>query len=224
MPEPRSQSIGEVITLLKEEFPEISVSKVRFLENQGLITPTRSASGYRQFFDEDVDRLRFILEQQRDHFLPLKVIKSRLADWEHGVRAWEDQSAPSADFFTDDEHASEEDLIRRSDISKAELASLEDHGVLRRNSDGTFNANVLTVARQARLLLDLGLEPRHLRTLKLTADRQADLVRQLVEPMLRSGSPQAHQDASDRMAIMAKSFSSVTLHLLRDELSSILES
>ncbi|HZJ48186.1 MAG TPA: MerR family transcriptional regulator, partial [Acidimicrobiia bacterium] len=77
-------SIGEVITLLKDEFPDLTVSKVRFLEGRGLINPRRSTSGYRSFSDEDVARLRYILQQQRDHFLPLKVIKSKLTMWERG--------------------------------------------------------------------------------------------------------------------------------------------
>ena len=80
--EPRS--IGGVINLLRDEFPDVSVSKVRFLENQGMISPGRSESGYRLFYDDDIKRLRFILQQQRDHYLPLKVIKSRLTMWERG--------------------------------------------------------------------------------------------------------------------------------------------
>ena len=75
MPESTVLSIGEVINLLRDDFPDVSVSKIRFLESQGLIDPQRSASGYRQFDGDDVARLRFILQQQRDHFLPLKVIK-----------------------------------------------------------------------------------------------------------------------------------------------------
>ena len=77
-------TIGKVTDLLKEEFPDLTMSKVRFLETRGLIHPTRSSSGYRQFRSGDIKRLRFVLQQQRDHFLPLKVIKSRIARWERG--------------------------------------------------------------------------------------------------------------------------------------------
>jgi len=84
MSERRALAIGEVIDLLQEEFPEVSISKLRFLETQGLIRPVRSSSGYRQFRAPDVERIRYILRQQRDHFLPLKVIKSKLAAWERG--------------------------------------------------------------------------------------------------------------------------------------------
>lgn len=223
MPEADALSIGEVINSLRDEFPEISVSKVRFLENQGLIAPSRSPSGYRQFFADDLARLQFILGQQRDHFLPLKVIKSRLADWEHGITSWSDEETPTAEFFSDDEDVSESELIRRAGLSASEVAELENHGVLRRNEAGLFGPDALAVARQSRLLLDLGLEPRHIRTLRLTADRQADLVRQLVAPLLRTASPEAQQGVADRMAILARSFSTTTMHLLREELASILE-
>ena len=77
-------SIGDVLTLLREEFPDVTISKIRFLESQGLVNPERSPSGYRKFFDHDVERLRWVLRQQREHFLPLKVIRDRLADGELG--------------------------------------------------------------------------------------------------------------------------------------------
>src|SRR5579859_7978028 len=79
MPERAHLSIGEVLSLLREEFPDVTISKIRFLESQGLIDPERTPSGYRKFYDSDVERLRWILRQQREHFLPLKVIKGRLS-------------------------------------------------------------------------------------------------------------------------------------------------
>ncbi|MHB1535486.1 MAG: MerR family transcriptional regulator, partial [Acidimicrobiales bacterium] len=80
MPDRSHLSIGEVLSLLREEFPDVTISKIRFLESQGLVDPERTPSGYRKFYDHDVERLRWILRQQREHFLPLKVIKGRLAD------------------------------------------------------------------------------------------------------------------------------------------------
>ena len=77
-------SIGDVLTLLREEFPDVTISKIRFLESQGLVNPERSPSGYRKFFEHDVERLRWVLRQQREHFLPLKVIRDRLADGDLG--------------------------------------------------------------------------------------------------------------------------------------------
>jgi len=71
-------SIGDVLTLLRQEFPDVTISKIRFLESQGLVNPERTPSGYRKFYEHDVERLRWVLRQQREHFLPLKVIKDRL--------------------------------------------------------------------------------------------------------------------------------------------------
>ena len=84
-------SIGDVLTLLREEFPDVTISKIRFLESQGLVNPERSPSGYRKFFDHDVERLRWVLRQQREHFLPLKVIRDRLADGDLGDEAGAEQ-------------------------------------------------------------------------------------------------------------------------------------
>src|SRR5271163_4213708 len=78
MPERSHLSIGEVLSLLREEFPDVTISKIRFLESQGLVNPERTPSGYRKFYEHDVERLRWVLRQQREHFLPLKVIKGRL--------------------------------------------------------------------------------------------------------------------------------------------------
>ena len=82
-------SIGDVLTLLRQEFPDVTISKIRFLESQGLVNPERTPSGYRKFYEQDVERLRWVLRQQREHFLPLKVIKDRLDDDpDDGFRIW----------------------------------------------------------------------------------------------------------------------------------------
>src|SRR5579871_544284 len=100
----RHLSIGEVLNLLREEFPDVTISKIRFLESQGLLEPERSPSGYRKFFEADVERLRWVLRQQREHFLPLKVIRDRLADGDlddvaHGAGNGKpaDSSGPASD-------------------------------------------------------------------------------------------------------------------------------
>ncbi|HSO49000.1 MAG TPA: MerR family transcriptional regulator, partial [Acidimicrobiia bacterium] len=110
----QSLSIGEVINLLRDDFPDVSVSKIRFLESQGLIDPGRSDSGYRQFDQTDLARLKFILQQQRDHFLPLKVIKSKLTLWERGEDLSTKISQPAAKIESKGEPLSREDLLRRS--------------------------------------------------------------------------------------------------------------
>lgn len=214
-------SIGEVINLLNEEFPEISVSKVRFLEQQGLIHPSRSSSGYRQFFPDDIKRVRYILEQQRDHFLPLKVIKAKLTDWERG----DDATDPAADFgehfFVEQTTVSTEELLRRSGLSEEELTSLVTHGVMTEAHE--HDEDAVAIAREARLCFDHGLEARHLRALALGAGRQADLLRQLTAPQRRQGSPEAQQRVEDAMTALARSFAALSLRMVRRELRSILD-
>ena len=125
-------TIGEAINLLQEEFPEVSVSKVRFLESQGLLRPTRSASGYRQFHQEDLARLRYILELQRDQYLPLKVIKAKLTMWERG----EDPEGPDRSRRRQSSDGEQpirigfDELARRSGLSLEQLGQLVDHGLL----------------------------------------------------------------------------------------------
>lgn len=220
----RSSSIGEVINLLKADFPEISVSKVRFLENQGLISPARTDSGYRQFDEADIERLRFILQQQRDHFLPLKVIKSKLTDWDRGDDVVHDTREPQERYLgADADHVGEAEFLRRSGLDAAEVAELITHGLLRRETDGGFDADALAIAKELRVLLDIGLEGRHLRLLRLGADREADVLRQLSAPLRRNTSPDARSSALELLASAAKSFEAIHFRLLRQELRSILD-
>lgn len=219
-----SSSIGEVINLLKADFPEISVSKVRFLENQGLISPARTDSGYRQFDATDVDRLRFILQQQRDHFLPLKVIKSKLTDWDRGDDVVHDERDPQERYLdASADHVAEAEFERRSGLEADEVKELISHGLLRRETDGGFDADALAIGKELRVLLDLGLEGRHLRLLRLGADREADVLRQLSAPLRRNTSPAARSDALELLATAAKSFEAIHFRLLRQELRAILD-
>ncbi len=223
MPDDPSWSIGEVINLLKSDFPEVSVSKVRFLENQGLLAPARTESGYRQFTPGDVDRLRFILEQQRDHFLPLKVIKSKLADWD---RDHDSAAPPDTDsdlFDPDNRHLDDKEFRRLAGLTVKELNELVDQGLIRRMSDGGLLASSVAIGREARVLLDLGLEPRHLRVLRLSVDREADILRQLSAPQRRTTSPEGRAKAREMLTTAAKSFEVLHLGLLRQEMQAILD-
>jgi DNA-binding transcriptional MerR regulator len=189
-------SIGELINLLRDDFPDVSVSKIRFLESQGLIDPRRSPSGYRQFDQHDIARLRFILSQQRDHFLPLKVIKSKLTVWERGEEEAQTALDARADRDSQAEPLSEEDLLKRSNLTPSQLRALIEVGVIQ-TIPGTdvFPPEARIVASEARRLLDHGLEPRHLRTVRLSADREADLIKQLVAPLLKARNPEARAAA-----------------------------
>jgi DNA-binding transcriptional MerR regulator len=215
----QSLSIGEVINLLRDDFPDVSVSKIRFLESQGLIDPGRSDSGYRQFDQEDLSRLRFILQQQRDHFLPLKVIKSKLTLWERGEDLASRTAEPTSNLESKGEPLSREDLLRRSGLSPSELDQLMDVGVLRSLGEPeVFAPDSGIVATEAKRLMEHGLEPRHLRTIRLSVDREADLLRQLAGPLLRAGNPEARARARDLLELSGGSVQAMHRAMLDDEL------
>jgi DNA-binding transcriptional MerR regulator len=173
--------IGEVLVELREEFPDISVSKIRFLESEGLISPVRSPSGYRRFGPADLDQLRFILTAQRDQYLPLRVIKERLAGQQ---RAGNDRS----------EMVSRRDLLDAAGIDDDQLAELEAHGLVRR-AGRLYGQDALDVAATVAALAKYGVHARHLRTVRTAADREISLIEQVVAPTLRQRSPQARESA-----------------------------
>lgn len=197
MTDPESMSIGEVINLLRDDFPDVSVSKIRFLESQGLIDPDRSGSGYRKFDSNDVARLRFILQQQRDHFLPLKVIKSKLTLWERGEET-EHQSDRHSGLDDPAQPLDRAELLKRSKLTDGELDELIQVGLIKPVPDSTvFPAEAGTIATEAKRLMELGLEPRHLRTLRLSTDREIDLLTQLAAPLLKASNSEARARAVD---------------------------
>lgn len=225
MPETGELSIGEVINLLRDDFPDVSVSKIRFLESQGLIDPDRSGSGYRQFDNNDVARLRFILQQQRDHFLPLKVIKSKLTLWERGEDTNGD--TPSATQSLDDagEPLDRTELLKRSRLEEEQLEALIDIGLIRPISDSVvFPPEAGIVAMEAKRLMDQGLEPRHLRTVRLSSEREADLLKQLVSPLLKATNPEAKARAKDVLESSSDSVQAMHRALLAAELRQHLKS
>ncbi len=184
--------IGEVLAQLRPEFPDISTSKIRFLEAEGLIEPERTRSGYRKFGSADVQRLRYILTLQRDSYLPLRVIKQRLAG--AGAEAGAEGEAGSGD----DGRLTRHQLLDQAEIADAELTELEDYGLIRRVGRH-YGAEALAVARAVAALRQYGVQARHLRAVKAAADREAGLVEQVVAPRLRQRGPGA-RDAATRTA------------------------
>jgi DNA-binding transcriptional MerR regulator len=165
--------IGQVLEELRQEFPDVSPSKIRFLEAEGLIAPERASSGYRRFAVADIERLRFILTAQRDEYLPLRVIKERLdAASGDGVGA-----AASAAALTRSE------LLEATGADEALLAELEDYGLVRHAR--TYGTEALTVVRCAVAVREYGIQPRHLRAVKAAAEREISLVEQVVAPLAR---------------------------------------
>jgi len=184
--------IGEVIDQLRAEFPDISVSKIRFLEAEGLIQPARSASGYRKFGPADVDRLRYILTAQRDRYLPLRVIKDQLD-------ADQAQSGP----------LTRSELLDAAGVDERSLAELEEFGLVLR-SGRRYPPEAVEAVRAIMALGRYGVQARHLRVLRAAADREIALIEQVVAPILRQRSP----GARDRAAVSARDIASLvrTVH------------
>jgi DNA-binding transcriptional MerR regulator len=195
-------NIGEVLDRLRPDFPGVTIPKIRFLEDKGLVKPERTPAGYRKFSPEDVDRLRYVLRMQRDHYLPLRVIGEHLDAIDRGMEppaiepvvptvptvALAADGLPSAESFTRRDHLrlSRKELVKIAEISEEMLGQLEQFGLVTpRTGTGHYDTDALVIATIARELADFGLEPRHLRAFKAAADREVGLVEQVVAPQKR---------------------------------------
>lgn len=217
-------SIGEVLELLRPEFPDVSISKLRFLESEALVAPERTPSGYRKFFTKDVDRLRYILALQRDQFLPLKVIRQRLeaagedeANRELQVQTWPDGGDKGADSppASPRAHAanpdaayvdltgaqlSRDELKGAAGLSDEALEALEEFGLLADREQGTtYNEDDLMVAKAAGGFFRHGLEARHLKMYKQFADREVNFYQQIVSPLAHRRDPESRTRAYETL-------------------------
>ena len=203
-------SIGEVLGKLRGDFPDVTISKIRFLESEGLIEPQRTPSGYRKFTTVDLERLRYVLLAQRDQYLPLKVIKENLDALDRGLQpaanagaaptprlATIDGSlAPSAFVEQSEMRLSKEELLSNSGITEDQLVELETYGLIQikgRHYDG----DALTVAKVVAEIATFGIEGRHLRAFKTAADREVGLVEQVITPLLRQKNPESKARAQE---------------------------
>jgi DNA-binding transcriptional MerR regulator len=214
--------ISEVLAQLRGEFADISVSKIRFLETEGLISPARSPSGYRRFCAADVDRLRYILAAQRDQYLPLRVIKERLTGLDPGgaASAAPPDSQPRADGALGaggvglgpaaggepgqgTDLLSRRELVAAAGLTEALLTELETFGLVRRVGR-QYGLDALQVARAAAALTTYGVEARHLRAVRAAAEREAAMVESLVAPILAQRSRGARDLAARTAAEVAE--------------------
>ena len=235
-------SIGEVLTLLKDEFPDVTISKIRFLESQGLLDPERTPSGYRKFYDNDVARLRWILRQQREHFLPLKVIKGRLVGEpegeEEGEAAGQTGSVriPGPPSLSSDPDPlapprsgtslTIQELATSCGLEPDDLKELERYGlVVSRTVGGTayYDDDALAAAHVAAGFMKFGVEARHLRMYKTAAEREAGFFEQVVMPMLKQRNPEARRQASETLAELARLGQRLRSAMLRNALRDYLE-
>lgn len=208
-------SIGEVLGQLRPDFPDITISKIRFLESEGLVEPERTASGYRKFSREDVGRLRYVLSAQRDHYLPLRVIKEHLDAIDRGLeppalttvgpkvpRALvAAEGLPGPDAFLPEVteiRLSKRELLAAAGLEPDRLDQLEQYGLVA-PVPGTshYDGNSLLVAKTVAEMARFGIEARHLRPFKAAADREVGLVEQVVMPLVRQRNPEARARADE---------------------------
>jgi DNA-binding transcriptional MerR regulator len=222
-------SIGEVLSQLRPDFPDVTISKIRFLESEGLVEPERSPSGYRKFSAADVQRLRYVLAAQRDHYLPLRVIKEHLDAMDRGLEppvgpgaaprlpgdfALPGPETPGPETFapdTEQVRLSRTELVPAAGVDDGWLDQLEAFGLVAPCAEGgRYDANALLVARTVAEMGAYGLEPRHLRSFKAAADREVGLIEQVIAPLLGQRSPDARSRADETTEQLAAL--SVQLH------------
>lgn len=222
------QSIGEVLVTIKTEFPDITISKIRFLESEGLIEPERTPSGYRKFYEKDVERLRAILRMQRDEYLPLKVIKERLQQQEAGDGQAAEEVAEEAGEPTEELaepptglQMSIEEMSAATGVDRERIKELESFGLV--CSHGPESARyydgddyiVLSIVKD---LFRYGVEPRHLTMYKHFAEREAAFFETIVMPQLRQRNPDARRAATNALTELAKASRKLKAALLRSNL------
>jgi DNA-binding transcriptional MerR regulator len=218
------KSIGEVLVMLKPEFPDITISKIRFLESEGLISPERTSSGYRKFYDDDVGRLRMILKLQRDEYLPLRVIRERLEQGDDGqapapVKALEPEdevAAPATDLqMTADE------VANAAGVDPAMVDGLASFGLLKPdqlNGERFYDGDDLVVVRIVKDFFKYGVEPRHLTMYRHFADREASFFQQIILPVLRQRNPEAQRTATESLSELSRISRRLKQALLRASL------
>jgi DNA-binding transcriptional MerR regulator len=209
-----TRSIGQVMAMLRTEFPDISISKIRFLEAEGLVRPQRAPSGYRRYSESDVQRLRYVLSVQREHYLPLKVIRQHLEQVDRGEAQLNANSQggqpgnglagsglsggglsgsghsanPSAATARQPVRLTRQELLDGSGLTESALSELERTQIVAtRRGTAHYGRDALTLAIAARRLAEYGINGRHLRAFKLAAEREVGLVEQAIAPYVRRG-------------------------------------
>lgn len=217
-----TMSIGAALAILTKEFPAVRISKIRFLEEQGIVTPHRTASGYRSYSQADIERLRFALACQRDSFLPLKVIRERLTELDE-----QGAGAPSvgARVVTEDGELTSaatnaamtlEQLAQACGATEGDLREFVDAGLLRADFSGRFSSANTTIVSLLQTLIDQGVDLRHLRALRTGVDRQVEIIRQLTAPTRSRKRASAAAAASAESRELSKLLGNLYANLLDD--------
>jgi DNA-binding transcriptional MerR regulator len=214
-------SIGEVLAQLRGDFPDVTISKIRFLETEGLVEPERTSSGYRKFTRDDVGRLRYVLSAQRDRYLPLRVIKAHLEALDRGLEPAEGADAspqvpraltavdglPGPESFVkdvSDVRLTREELATAAGLTVEQLDQLEQYGLVAPRPGGSYyDGDALIVAKTIAEMSRFGIEARHLRPFRSAADREIGLFEQVVSPLVRQRNPEARARAEETVRELA---------------------
>jgi len=236
-------SIGEVLKTLREEFSDVTISKIRFLETEGLIEPERTASGYRKFYPQDLARLRYILRLQRDHFMPLKVIRTKLENFDpsaeqevaaaDGSNNAEGGTSPSASPQDDIAlvegglNLNFEDFLTATGLSYDGVRELEEYGLIESHTLDTgelyYDEDDLQIAKMAKEFAKFGIQPRHLKMYKNFAEKEVGLFEQVVVPISRTSGSEGRRNAAQSLAELAKLSRRLNQVLLRSNLRELLD-
>jgi DNA-binding transcriptional MerR regulator len=208
--------IGQVLALLQPEFPELTPSKLRFLEEQGLVSPARTTSGYRKFSAADVDRITVILSMQRDHYLPLKVIKAHLEAIDAGETPALPGAADAASFLAGARRYRRDELIEAAGATRALLDEAVTASLL--PAAERYGDDAVGVLRSLAALRGVGIEARHLRALRAAAERDAALVERAIAPSRRSDAADKAR-AAERALELAKHLETVHSSVVRSTLA-----
>jgi DNA-binding transcriptional MerR regulator len=221
----KALTIGAVCKILRQEFEDISISKIRYLEDQKLLSPRRTRGGYRLYSQADVEQLRTILRMQRDEFLPLKVIRQELAAGKiGGSRASQAKGTATQRraiaLEGPEQTISQDELIEQTGVSAELIRELEDFGIIQPHNEGGhahFDETDLEIARAAGELAEFGVHGRNLRVFRTAADREAALLEQILGPSLRSRSPARREEALESLEGLAATCTQLKhLLLVRD--------
>lgn len=219
-------SIGEVHALLRKDFPDVTISKIRFLESEGLVSPERTPAGYRRFSQHDIDQLRAVLTFQRDQYLPLRVIRESiaegLADAEAAPRSPIAGSGMQPDDFRPGAgrvRMTRGELAEASGISEAFVAQLEQIGLVWATPTGHYDEDALAIASITSRLSVFGVEARHLRPFRVVADRETGLVEQMATPFSNPRDRDGRERQQETIRELASLFVHLHAALLRAELT-----
>ena len=227
-PEPKPEktmSIGEVLKLLTPDFPDITLSKIRYLESEGLVFPQRTSSGYRKYVNADVERLHYVLTTQKKTYMPLKQIKKQL-DAMDSCSVIPITKAATAQTIISPEEFRKPAITRLSDVEIAEKAGVElqfvidlaNVGIIGPDQSGFFTADDIQVVSTASALSEFGIDARHLKSVKNAASRQADLISQVVTPLAKSNKDVAREQAEEMSRRMSALVVSLHAVLVKNEL------